>query len=288
MAMRLAGALHRPTYEKTRFYLMRGWWPNLATPTSIAEYLVGRKLRNNFERPEIAGKVEGYAYAAATCPDLVIPQIEAIMNDDDPLPDLPAGDYIVKGSHGSGMVCPLTIAEDGAWTPTRVVMSEHVQRWLKTDYAAISGEWLYRATERCVIFERSLCSAGELALDVKIHCAKGAPRVVQFLDRTSGRLERFTWTVDDDLKVTSARLYRNEYHEPPAGMNDVLMNVCLLHARAACQGFDYIRVDFMVTATGTPVFAEMTYLPAGGCMPLIDRATDEAFFQLCYNQPHAA
>ena len=119
--MRIAGRINRSLYERVRFYLMRGWWPNFRKPRSVNEWLVARKLTNDFERPELSGKVEGYEFAARMCPDLAVPDVVALIDErGEGLPDaLQPGHYIFKGSRGSGMIRKFTVDERGLWSIPR-------------------------------------------------------------------------------------------------------------------------------------------------------------------------
>lgn len=281
--MRILGAVHRPSYEYIRFLIMRRWWPNLVNPTTISEWLLRRKLYQTLERPELCGKHEGYNFARTTCDDLAIPDVVATLAIGESLPqDLPKGHYVVKGSHGSGMISPLFVADEATWTPSRSAIKEQAARWLRTDYSKISGEPFYADAERLVIFERSLTRENEFATDIKIHCVKGVPRVFQFLDRRQDKVMRFTWKILANETLQPVDYFVNEFESAPDVIDAALTKQSIQYARELSAAFEYVRVDLMLTHAGHPIFGELTFVPHGGCMPLKTRVAEEDFFNHCW------
>ncbi len=283
--MRISGWVNRPTYERIRFLIKRGWWPDLDHPSTIAEWLVAKKLANDYQKPELSGKLEAYEYAHKFYPSIPTPKVIAVLDFSfNKFPrDLPPGKYFLKGSRGSGMICTVNIDKFRKHEPSLLRLDQTIKTWLSTSYEKISGERLYEAARNCILVESSLTHDGSPASDIKIHCSYGVPRILQYIDRSSGSMVRFTWRIDDGTKLIPVRYYVNELKFPPNYLSLSQLFLCIQAAEALSQGLTYVRVDFMLV-DNSPVFAEMTFCPGGGCMPLLSRCVDEVFFNNCFNQ----
>jgi len=283
LLMRISGFIHRPTYEKVRFLIKRGWWPDLERPSTINEWLVSQKLANSYKYPELSGKLEAYAYARTCIPDILIPNVVAVLDEtSSAFPrDLLPGKYFLKGSRGSGMICPVTIYQSDVCQSQLTQLDKIIKTWLSTSYEKISGEKLYESAKNCILLETSLTTDGQPAPDIKIHCSSGVPRVLQYINRSSGSMVRFTWRVESESKLVPVRYYVDELKDPPNDITSDLLLSCVRAAKSLCQGLTYVRVDFMVV-NKKPIFSELTFCPAGGCMPLLTRSIDHIFFLNCF------
>jgi len=278
--MRTALAIHRPFYERSRFRIMRGWWPNLASPETVNEYVLNRKLNDIYVAPQLSGTLEGYERAQELVPEMKVPPLAACVGEEAQMEAvwaLPDGDYILKGSHGSGMIRRLELPRDRDET-IKAEITAQVGRWLKNQFSKTCGETCYDAAKPVILVEELLGDNGQLSADIKIHCHNDRPHVVQFIDRHKGYLERFTWIVENDGSLTQTKLYKGELDEAPEHVVAMLVRA-VAHTRQLCQGLGYVRVDFLVDGDDY-FFGEFTFIPAGGCMPLIDKDADRRFFAL--------
>ena len=278
--MRAALAIHRPFYERARFRIMRGWWPNLASPKTVNEYVLNCKLNDIYVAPQLSGTFEGYQRAQALVPDLKVPRLVACVEEPAQMEAvwaLPDGYYILKGSHGSGMIRRIDLPRDRD-KKAKAEITAQVGRWLKNRFSLTCGDTCYDAAKPLILVEELLGDGGSLSADIKIHCHNDRPHVVQFIDRHKGYLERFTWIVENDGSLTQTKLYNGELDAAPKHI-DALLVRAMTHTRELCQGLGYVRVDFLVDGDNY-FFGEFTFIPAGGCMPLVDRDADQRFFAL--------
>ena len=111
---------------------------------------------------------------------------------------------------------------------------------------------------------------------MKIHCFNGQPKVIQYLKRGSGSLQRLSLILDNE-EIKKANLYRNEVIEEDVISLELVRNA-ISDATLLSRGMKYVRVDFFTTEEKY-YFAEFTFLPAGGCMPLLSRQVDEMFYR---------
>ena len=278
--MMLAGKINRPLYEKLRFRIMRGWWPNIYAPTTINEWLLRRKISKKYEKAELSGAIESYRYIKSKG-GVKVPNVLAVILDTNSrahFDNLADGSYILKGSHGSGMIKSFEILEHVPDIPYEE-LNQLIDDWLIKDYADICGEYCYKSAVPAVLIEKSLTGGNGLALDIKVHCASGVPRILQFLDRRAGNLKRFTWKIGTDASITKIDMFKGELDSEP-DISHSLLDEAVTLAGSLSDGMEYVRVDFMISDNDL-YFGEFTFFPAGACMPLKNRSADIEFLSLC-------
>ena len=140
---------------------------------------------------------------------------------------------------------------------------------------------IYRNARNCVLLEKSHTNDISPSPDIKIHCTRGVPRVLQYINRSSGELERFTWLINKDLSIQPINFYINEAKLPPSTVSQDTLLTCIKASQKLSQKLEYVRVDFMCN-NNKVVFSEFTFVPAGACMPLKSRVVDEQFFQFLF------
>lgn len=281
--MSAAGTFNRPVYERIRFLALRGWFPKVGNPRTITEWLLRKKLSGNYVRPELSGTIEGYEHVRSVAPDVLLPTVVANFRRSDDcrtVPNVPDGRYLLKGSHGSGMIRKVTVRH-GEWAPSYQELAPVISSWLSTDYSVIGGESCYQSAEKAVLMERIITRDGDLAVDLKVHCLGGSPKILQMIDRRSGTLVRMTWLVDEHLEMKRVSLYRNDSANTICQVElGAISRQALTTSAFLAKDFDYVRVDFLL-ADDRLYFGEFTHTPAGGCMPLKDFAADRYFLEWC-------
>jgi len=277
------GKVNRKAYEKVRFLLLLKRWPNIKKPQTINEWLLHRKINQIYSNPELSGTIESYQYAQKIDPNIKIPTVvETIFNSKniDVLKKLSNGSYILKGSHGSGMIKIIKV-DQGRLRPKYNLVKQYIIKWLQTSFADISGEYCYNSAKPAVIVEKLLDNEECLASDIKVHCKNGIPKVVQYINRSSGKLIRFTWGVKNGV-LFSINLFKNEMDEPPI-IEDEILKLSIERSKKLSKDFEYVRVDFMISKKEM-FFSELTFFPAGCCMPLISHKKDKEFYNIIMSQ----
>jgi len=264
-----------------RYILLLKRIPNLSKPSTISEFLLKRKIENSFVRPELSGKIEGHEFAKHLIGEKnCIEKKYFITLQDDInhtvqklLENIQSGEcLIMKPNHSCAQYLLLDNSILSIWTEQKLV--KLINYWLKYDYSDISGENIYRNAKRGILVEKAI-SGKMIASDIKIHCFHGQPKVIQFMDRTEVKLKRQTFKIDHD-QITPVQYYRNEVLSHDHSKMHFLKDI-IKHSATLSRDFDYVRVDFIYNANQY-YFAELTFLPAGGCMPLLNCEVDKTYF----------
>ena len=265
-----------------RYIVLTGTFPRLQRKTRISEYLLERKLLNDFSQPQLCGKLEGSFYASMILgKEKIVPKTLILKNSgnmmcfvDQILLMAKEKPIVLKPNHACAKI--LIITPENRLNFSKPKLNRTLKAWLSYDYSSVSGESIYRHAQKLIIAEESI-SGDRLATDLKIHCFNGQPKVIQYLKRGSGSLQRLSLLLDNG-RIKKAQLYRNEVIEENI-VSLELIRKAISDATLLSRGMKYVRVDFFMTEQKY-YFAEFTFLPAGGCMPLLSRQVDEMFYKL--------
>ncbi len=278
--MRALRKIHNEYFEIIRFFIKLGRFPDLLNPRTISEFLVSRKLQKDFPDPQLCGKLEGYEFFKKAVAFIDTPEVVLSLGSGDLhlLHGLSDGNYLVKASNSSGGVAKFSVT-DGIPSTSYQALRKLAERWLDQRYDEISGEFFYAFAKPKILIEKNVLHGDTFACDLKVHCSRGRACIVQFIDRNHGNMKRFTWVKIGDTFVPK-RLYKGEV----SGFAKVVEREKLLEACEAAEivsrEMDYVRVDFILGEEATLYFVELTFLPAGGTMPLVDAAADAEFFDV--------
>lgn len=278
LIMRSARFVAPRLFEKLRYLIFLGYWPDFDYPTTISEYLVNKKLKGGIICPELCGKLEGYKYVSEKFPFVSMPRFICLVDSEHSFLGLREGEYILKASNASGCFVTFSVRESEIGLKSRELFAMSL-KWLKSNYASISGENVYSSAKNAVFVEENVLGTATLAVDLKIHCNNGDAVIVQQIDRSSGKLRRKTW-LNSSGELVDIDLYRDEsIHDVSIIPEYVIREGCRLAGEMSC-GLGYVRVDFILNERFELFFVEFTYFPAGGTMPLLSKTKDQLFYTL--------
>lgn len=206
-------------------------------------------------------------YVHARMPELKQPTLLGVFDRVDELvAHVPPAPWVMKASHGAGMVL---ICKPGEMIPTDVIR-RHARQWLATDYAVKYWEWQYSRLPRRILFEEYLGSPAEPPADYKFFTIHQQVRLIS-VDR--GRFGRHTRDLfRPDWTPLPTRKGRTPRSETPPQRPDQLPAM-IDAAERLCRGHDFLRVDLYLVGNEI-YFGELTHSPAAGSTPFEDAALD--------------
>jgi hypothetical protein len=214
-----------------------------------------------------ADKLAVRDHVRATCPAVRLPRLLAhVEHEDDILSALPPAPWVMKASHGSGMI--LICDRPGAVTPSLVYQS--ARSWLRRDYGVRFWEWQYLGLPRRILFEEYLGRGRQTPDDFKFYVMH---QQVRFIEVDQARYIRHTrdffWP--DWTPITSRIGPAPTAAVPPARPANLAKMIAIAEALGA--GTDFVRVDLY--SIGEEIFfGELTHSPAAGKFDFADPALD--------------
>lgn len=215
-----------------------------------------------------ADKIAVRDYVRQVCPAVRLPQLLRVFDDPANILDhLPEPPWVMKASHGSGMV--LLCQEAGAVSAQEI--SRRAQRWFETDYALAYWEWQYLRLPRRVLFEEFLGDDSVAPDDYKFYVIH---QKVRFIEIDQGRFTHHTrdffrpdWTrIDSRIGPAPCAPIA-----PPAPAR--LADMIAIAEQLSCDT-DFLRVD-LYAIRGEIYFGELTHSPAAGNFDFTDAALDQ-------------
>ena len=280
-AARVAARALRPLIGDDGFDRLYGWGrvgylPNVQRPETFVEKLLW--LKRHFRHPDmprLSDKLAVRDYVRERAPGLRLTRIftestSAATFDFDALPS----SAVLKPTHTSGHVA--------FWGPgadrerLRVLLAD----WLARRYDRHLDEWFYGSITPRVFAEQDLRDPlGHVPADYKVFVLNGTAHAVQVFEGRGQQLVRTMFDRDwTPLPVyRSARPGGPPIHVPAslAPPRPTCLDGLLTAAEQLAEPFPFVRVDMYVVAD-EPYFGEMTFLPAGGYVPLEPKAFDRA------------
>jgi hypothetical protein len=173
--------------------------------------------------------------------------------DFDKLPD----QFVLKSTHASGHVI---ICRDKS-TLNRRVTCRTMASWLKVDYFASGGEWVYKNIPRRIICEELIKGPGTQApLDYKVFCFQGEPKLLYVASgREGGELKMDFYDCDWKWQPFM-RHYPNKGDVFPRPKE---LEKILDISRALSKPFPHVRVDFYLESDRIMI-GELTFFPGCG------------------------
>lgn len=255
-------ALSPRLYYSIFFRRRHGYWPRLSCPRTFNEKVLWHFLYADLEvLSPYADKAAVREYVASRVgPHVLVPLIDIFsdISEVKRLRELPPN-FVAKAAQGSHMIL---FVRDGKGV-TDEEFQKTCRRWLKCDFAEITGERVYSRVPKRIIIEELLIREYEQLLDYKFLCYNGVPR---WIDVHGGR---FTDHREDIYSVEWERLparkgARNFRERLPAPEN---LKEMLDVARTLAQPFSFVRVD-LYSVLGKIYFGELTFLPAAARTPI--------------------
>jgi len=278
---KLIHKLLRTLFPKMYLFLLFrysvGYWPNIKSPTRIREYIFNLKYFSTNEKKDFVDKVK-----VRDIVQEVIAQENINLNLIEILPytsentkfnlDAINEKCFIKGNNGCGMNI---LFDPKNYDKKEILKSIH--NWNKVEYDKVFGEKVYAGIKPKVYCERVLtCEDGFIPDDIKIHCCKGEPFMIQVIRRRDGYIQRKTydrnwnqqnWFYKDDLD------FNVDIKKIP---KDDLISI----AKKLSNKHDYVRID-LYYANKKIYFGEFTFFPASSHLPLVSNKVDETLFKYC-------
>lgn len=247
-----------------------GKQPETGVPTTFSEK-VRYKIRHD-RRPIVktyADKLAVRDYVRSLCRDVHLPRLLSVHdNAADAVRAMPTGSWVMKGSHGSGMI----LISDRKTPRTKGQVRHHAQQWLRTDYSLKHWEWQYHRLPRRIMFEEHLGDGEGVPHDYKLYVID---QEVRFLEIDQGRYSNHTrdFFYPDWTPIRSRIGPAPLAAELPARPQQ--LDRMLAIAGALARDTDFLRVD-LYEVRGEVYFGELTHSPAAGNFGFADRELDEA------------
>lgn len=262
----LKRVLPKECFERLTFFLRLGYWPDLKAPKSFNEKIAFRKLHEAMlPRPELVDKLAVRDLVAERIGQDYLPEVLAVYQPGESvrLKDLPAG-FALKCNTGSGMN---RIVSDHNQT-SDAALTALVEDWCARTYSERSH------TYECIYdtippkaFAEELLEPLESYREYKFWCFDGQPAFVQ-VQLSDGY---HVFTPEGDLADFSL-------FNPPAkavGESPKRLPELLELAKTLAKGFDFVRVDLVVSGTEDRItFSELTFHPGGGRVRFFPREKD--------------
>lgn len=152
---------------------------------------------------------------------------------------------------------------------------KQLDKWLKENFAAFNVEVHYeKIKNRRIICEEYL---GDNLIDYKFFCFNGKP---QFLYISSNLInDREAKIGFFDMEGNKIPLIREDYVDIEDFKMPPYFPEMVTAAKKLASDFPFVRVDFFRTTDGFN-FAEMTFTPSAGMMPLNPKRFDEEWGKL--------
>lgn len=174
--------------------------------------------------------------------------------DWDKLPDK----FVLKCNHG----CAYNILCNNKDAFDKEDAIKKMRKWMKEDFGAFNIEPHYSYIKPHITCEKFL---GEKIIDYKFFCFNGEPKFIYIsLDMAHDRQAQMGFFNLDGTKIP---LIRDDYAPMDIDELSPFFNDMKNAADILCQDFPFVRVDFFVT-NEKYYFAELTFTPSGGFMPL--------------------
>jgi len=256
--MRSVAALLPPiAFQWLRHLIWHGALLPVSSPRTYTHHLFLKMARDrNPLLQRTADKLVLRGYVKEKLGEGYLPELYGMLDSPDGLLDLELPPrYVVKATHGSGMIAIVT-TDDSA---TRAAIAERARRWLAYPYWRKNGEWGYRGIKPRLIVEEFLDAGdGEVPPDWKWLCLGGRAALLQVdFNRFTGHTRNF---YAPDGAPVNLRLYY-----PPGPTIDLppTFNMMRAVAERLAKGFDFVRVDLYAIGERL-VVGELTHYPHAG------------------------
>lgn len=215
-----------------------------------------------------ADKIAVRDYVRAVCPGVRLPRLLASFKHADELKGrLPPAPWVMKGSHGSGMVLICDRPGAVSWEQAH----ERARQWLRTDYAVRFWEWQYLRLPRRVLFEEFLGAGSATPNDYKFFVIHQQVRMIMVdQGRYTNHTQNGFWP---DWSPIESRVGRHPRAAVLPARPAQLQRMIAI-AEQLGRDSDCVRVD-LYWVRGEVYFGEITHSPSAGGLLFADPAIDE-------------
>lgn len=173
--------------------------------------------------------------------------------------------FVLKCNHGCGY--NLLCADKGNFDIEDA--TRRLNKWMSEDFGAFNIETFYSEIEsHKIICEEYL---GAKIIDYKFFCFNGEPKFYYVSsDLIHDRQAKIGFYEMDGKKIP---LIRNDYEDFNVDKMPEFFKEMVENAKKLSEDFPFVRVDFFI-ANNTYYFAELTFVPAAGMMPINPKKYD--------------
>lgn len=265
--------------------IVRGWLPfewggrprrrafrqawRAGVPTTFNEKMQYKIMHDRRSIARIyADKLAVRAYVRAICPEVRLPKLLAQFQHEDELKDrLPPAPWVMKASHGSGMVLICDRPGAVSWEEIHA----RARTWLRTDYAVRFWEWQYLRLPRRILFEEFLGTGSATPDDYKFFVIHQQVRlIVVDQARYANHAQNGFWP---DWTPIESRVGRHPHAAVPPARPAQLEKMIAIAERLG-RDSDCVRVD-LYGVRGEVYFGEITHSPSAGGLAFADVTIDE-------------
>ena len=239
------------------FKSTHGYLPQLASPTSFNEHIFVRKFFAALPLPSLSDKIGVRDYVRARVGEGVLSPIAWVGDSVEDLfvAKLPAGRFVLKANHGSGMNLILNLPEDLVARRTEITRKATV--WLATRYGYRWGEWQYCTFKPRLFLEEFLAFGGDHPPpDFKFFCFNGKARLIQVHADRYTRHKCGQYDASWRHFPVKFSTYELSQFERPANLESIIRA-----AESIAAGLEFARIDLYSDGKDLIRFGEITLTP---------------------------
>jgi TupA-like ATPgrasp len=206
-------------------------------------------------------------YVFRLAPELNQPRLLGVFKSERELAGaIPIAPWVMKASHGSGMVLISKISAPAA----PALVHAKAREWLNTEYAYFNWEWQYLDLPRRIVFEEYLGTEKNPPADYKLFVINQKVRLITVDEGRFGQHTRNLF-YPDWTPIKTGKGEAPPALIPPA--KPISLPEMIRHAEILGQDTDFVRVDLYEVA-GKVYFGELTHSPAAGGVDFEDPQLD--------------
>jgi hypothetical protein len=253
------------TRASEMFKITNGYLPNLASPNSFNEHVFARKFLAPLPLPSLADKLVAKEHVRTRLGDEIVPAVAWVGDDicEFFAAKPPAGQYVLKASHGAGLNLFLNLPGD--LSAKRNEIEQATTGWLAYRYGYDWGEWQYCTFKPKLFLEGFIDFNGvQTPDDYKFFCFNGKACVIEIdVDRYT-QLRSAFYTPDwKHIPVA----YR---HAPIQRARPQNLDNMIRVAEAIAEGMEFARIDLYSDGKSRITFGEITFTPGNACSRFSD------------------
>ncbi len=180
---------------------------------------------------------------------------------------------VLKVNNGSGMNIIFDKDLNGLYQKYR----NQLDTWMKNSFAFQAFELHYSNTKPMIICEEYIDMQSRNFIDCKIYCFHDKPYYIQCIrdehkENARARFYDLDWNVQD---FNHGYPNDEELMDKPEYMDEILQLT-----RVLCKGHKHVRVDWIISNTGSVYFTEMTFSSWAGLKRFVPDQWDVKFGEL--------
>lgn len=249
-------------FLKWQYYVKVGIKLNLENPVGLDEKIQWLKI--HYKKEILKDLVDKYSvreYIKKTIGDKYLNELYGVYNNFEEIaPDKLPDQFVVKCTHGSGMILFCSDKENFDWKYAKKMF----RKWMKINWYYYGREWAYKHIKPRIICEKSLLDRnGNPPMDYKFYCFHGEPKFIELVKRKENSENRNFYDMDwSKIQVHDGKPNIDGNISPPKNLNTMIDL-----AKKLSNEFVFVRVDLYSLNDSDIVFGELTFYPGRGLEP---------------------